>query len=508
MQTITSIESLAELMNKNIHYTELNSLTDIMLNSRKAHDHWTTTSSKVRAKNILVLRELLIQSSQELIDLMQLETGQPRIEALNAEIIPAIEGLTFLANHLTHLLKSRAIKQPLLRNRETWVTYSSLGTVAIISSWNSSFHVPFFQICAAIAAGNTVLFKPHEKALLVGQKIQNLFDNSGLPKALIQSLIGTAEIQEALINAKPDKIFFSGTGEQAKAILAHSSKHLTPIDLQIEKKSSMIILQDAELDFATSSAIWGAYAHSGQKNTSISRLFIHEDIFQSVATLLKEKIAQLRPCGTPNSDYDLGPMTLDQQREEITQQLQNLRNIHSTVLFGGTSTIEQGYLVPTLIIGNPKDPLRDKNESFGPLLLIYPFKTVEDAIQLANEAEQVPAISIITQNITLAETLSKRLKTKHILINQLPHGELKNIEIRDSESQHPLQQYLRVKYLQKQRFPFLTLKPLSGFPYGPYQLKTYHFLLLLYKTHWFEKLRAFPHFLWNLLQFLKREKRL
>lgn len=257
---------------KEIPCTAKDSLPEILARAKDAQSRLAALSTKRRASYLFNSRETLLHASNSVASLVSQENGKPYFEALANEIFPAVETLTFFGKRSPKLLADQNIPLSLMKHRQSRLNYWPLGVVGIISPWNYPFLLPFAQSCMALAAGNAVLFKPSEATPLVGLKIRELIENSGFPKDLFQILIGAGDLGAALVEQKLAKIFFTGSVTTGKKIMAAAANHLTPIKLELGGKDPMIVLQDADLDFATSAALWGGFTNSGQVCASTERI--------------------------------------------------------------------------------------------------------------------------------------------------------------------------------------------------------------------------------------------
>lgn len=296
-----------------------------------------------------------------------------------------------------------------MKHRKSIINYRPIGTIAIISPRNYPFFIAFAQNCTALITGNSVIFKPSESASLVGLKIQDLFDNSGIPKDLIQTIIGDEELGSELVENKPDKIFFTGSTCTGKKIMLIAAKSLTPVNLELGGKDPMIILQDANIDFGTSAALWGSFMNSGQACASIKRLIIHESIANQFIESLKQKISHLRHGNSCGTDFEIGPLVNEKQKETFTRQILEAKKNGATIITGGEFSKDGRYYLPALVSGsNIEDLELFQEETIGPIVTFSTFRTIEEAIQKANNSHYGLAASIITRNTTLGEQLARR----------------------------------------------------------------------------------------------------
>jgi succinate-semialdehyde dehydrogenase/glutarate-semialdehyde dehydrogenase len=518
MSTLLSKNPATGEIIQELELTPIDSLPEIFSRGRSAQKYWGAIPLKNRAKYLIQLREVLIQRADELIDLISQENGKPHFESMANEIIPAADTLTYFAKKAPKILKDKRIPLELMKHRRSDINYWPVGLVAVISPWNYPFLLPFADIIMALVAGNAVIFKPSEIAPCIGLRIQDLCTEAGLPPFVLQTVIGEGALGAAIIANKPDKIFFTGGVATGKKVMESAAQKLIPVNLELGGKDAMIVMPDADLDYATSAALWGSMSNSGQICASVERILVHERIQNSFVDLLKTKIRSLRQGPSSAGMNDLGPITLEKQKSIYSQQIEEAKSKGARVEMGGEFTPDQRYLAPTLMTG-PKieETSIYQEESFGPIAAITTFKSITEAIEKANHNRYGLLASIITKNIPLAEELARHLAVGTVTINEVvytaglgetPWGGVKDSGFGRTHSEIGLYEFVNVRHIHKPRINWIYFKSPWWFPYTPYQFVVFRLFLNLYRQSWIEKLKVFPHFLWNFVQFLKREKRL
>ncbi len=501
-----------------IELTPPESLPEFFARARSAQKYWAAMSLRKRADYLLQLREALILRADELIDAISSENGKPQFEAMTNEIIASADLLTFFAKNSPKILADQRIPMQLMKHRRSDLNYWPLGVVAVIAPWNYPFLLPFADIIMALVAGNAVIFKPSEITPYIGLKIQEICNEAGLPPFVLQTVIGSGELGAAIIAQKPNKIFFTGSVATGKKVMEAAAKNLTPVNLELGGKDAMIVLPDADLDYATSAALWGSMSNSGQVCASVERILVHERIREPFVQLLKQKIQKLRQGPALTQKIDLGPITSDKQKAVYLAQIQEAKSKDVHFDIGGELSSDQRYLSPTLVSGPQIEATAlYQEETFGPVAAITTFKSINEAIEKANHNRYGLLASIITKNISLAEEIARQLEVGTVTINEVvytaglgetPWGGVKDSGFGRTHSAMGLYEFVNVRHIHKPRISWLYFKSPWWFPYTPYQFVSFRLLLNLYRRSWIEKLKTFPHFLWNFLQFIKLEKRL
>jgi succinate-semialdehyde dehydrogenase/glutarate-semialdehyde dehydrogenase len=518
MTTIPSINPATGQILREIEVTRPDDLPGVFARAREAQKAWGALSAKTRARHLFQLRETLLNHIDDVAQVISQETGKPVFEAMINDLLPSVDCLTFFAKHGPHLLRNRRINLSLMKHRRSYLNYWPLGVVVVISPWNYPFYLPFADIVMALIAGNAIVFKPSEVTSQVGLKIQELCDEAGLPSQVIQTVIGDGAVGAALIQQKPNKIFFTGSVPTGKKVMAAAAEHLIPVNLELGGKDAMIVLPDANLDFATSAALWGGFSNSGQACASVERILVHESVAARFVDTLKGKIEALRQGPSSGTENDLGAITYDKQKAVYERQIGQARLRGATFVTGGEFSADRRFLKPTIVTGPEIENLDIYNEeTFGPVVAVTQFKSVDEAVRKANASRYGLMASVITRNQSLGEDIARRLEVGGVTINEVmytaglpetPWGGVKETGVGRTHSEVGLYEFVNVRHIHKPRSRLFVFKSFWWFPYTDYQFAMFRKFFELYRRSWLDRLRAFPLFLWNFVQFIKRERRI
>ncbi len=501
-----------------IEMTSHEELPKIFERARFAQKLWAAQPLKARSQVLLQLREVLIQHIDEITETIVNENGKPHFEAMGHEIVPTLDILTFYAKQAPRILADRKIPLTLMKHRRSYYNYWPLGVVAVISPWNYPWLLPLGEIAMAVAAGNAVVFKPSEITPLVGLKIQDMFDRAGFPAHLLQTVIGDGRVGAAIIDQKPSKVFFTGSVLTGKKIMAQASQYLIPVNLELGGKDALLVLPDADLDFATSAALWGGYTNAGQMCASVERILVHESIATPFQELLVKKLGQLKQGPSSTRNNDLGPVTFEKQKAVYEDHLTEARQADAKFLCGGDLSEDKRYMQPTLISGAGVEKLKVyKEETFGPVIALTTFRSIPEAIEKANSGRYGLLASVITRNLSLGEQVAKQLEAGSVLINEVcytaglaetPWGGVKESGIGRTHSAEGLLEFVNVRHIHKPLFSWLTFKSFWWFPYTEIQFRFFRLFAEMYRRSWMLKARTLPDFLMAFAQLVKNDKRL
>ena len=520
-QTIISRNPSSGAVLRELSPTPFESLPSLFAAAKEAQIRWAALPIKRRSETLIQIREALLNQADDLIELLSAENGKPRFESLSNELLPSADLITYFAKRAPKLLKDKKIRLQNLLHRSSYLNYWPLGVVVVISPWNAPFYTPFAEIIMALIAGNSVIFKPSEVTPLVGLKIQEICENAGLPRGLLQTVIGDGRLGAALVRQRPAKIFFTGSVATGRKVLAAAAENFTPVSLELGGKDAMIVLADADLDFATSAAAWGGFSNSGQICSSVERIIIHESVVEVFVDLLKQKLNTLKQApslGNAAEPNDLGAVTFENQKLIYQAQITEAKAMGARFVMGGDFNANKTALNPTIVMGDKIESTQIYNEeTFGPVVAVTTFRSVTEAIEKANHSRYGLVASVITRNQTLGEQIARQLEVGTVTINEVtytaglpetPWGGIKESGTGRVHGDIGLYEFVNIRHIHKAKASFLVFKSLWWFPYTPFQYAAFRQFLELYRKSWSDKARAFPHFLWNFIQFIKREKRL
>ncbi|MFZ0298003.1 MAG: aldehyde dehydrogenase family protein, partial [Candidatus Sulfotelmatobacter sp.] len=255
-------------------------------------------------KRVAVLRDfqrLLRERKSEIAEAISREAGKPVAEALTTEVLVVLDAARFLIDNAYRLLRDEPLPHgnlatKLKRGRLLREPY---GVVGIISPWNYPFSIPATETLAALVAGNAVVLKPSEFTSLVALELRSLLHAAGVPEDVFQVVIGDGATGAALVRsqidgAKIDKLVFTGSVATGKRIAAAAAERLLPVVLELGGKDPMLVLDDADLDVASSAAVWGAFVNAGQTCLSVERCYVHRSLYENFLRACAEKTKKLR----------------------------------------------------------------------------------------------------------------------------------------------------------------------------------------------------------------------
>lgn len=280
----------------------------------------------------------------------------------------------------------------------------------------------------------------------------------------------------------------------------------------------MIILPDADLDYATSAALWGGFSNSGQICASVERIIVHESVAGEFLDLLRSKVALLRQGPSERGANDLGAITFEKQKGIYERQIEQARAEGAQFITGGTFSEDRRFLAPTVVTGPSIESLAIYNEeTFGPVVAVTTFDSVDEAIEKANRSPYGLLASIVSRDIRLAESVARRLETGTVTINEVvytaglpetPWGGVKDTGFGRKHSARGLLEFVNTRHVHKPAWGAFAFKSFWWFPYTPLQYATFKQFMEFYRRDWAARLKALPSWLWKLARFVTREPRI
>ncbi|MGE8456290.1 MAG: aldehyde dehydrogenase family protein, partial [Pseudomonas alloputida] len=269
----------------------------------------------------------------------------------------------------------------------------------------------------ALATGNAVVLKPDPRtAVCGGHVIARIFELAGLPAGVLHVLPGGAEAGAAL-TASPcvAMIQFTGSTAAGRKVGEAAGRHLKKVSLELGGKNSLIILDDADLDLAIANTAWGVYLHQGQICMSTGRLLVQQGIYEAFVERLVAKARSLTVGDPASSHVHLGPLINAAQRDNALRIVDAARAAGATLATGGSA--DGLFFQPTVLSDVQRDNPAFHEEIFGPVAVVVPFDSDEQAVELANDTDYGLSAAILSRDIGRALRLGEQLRTGLLHIN-------------------------------------------------------------------------------------------
>lgn len=417
--------------------TKPEELPDIIEKAREVQQKWGMTPIKSRIKHLKNLQNYISEHIEEIGKIIHQETGKPKIEAINSDILAGMASLRYSIDMIEEIAEPSKIKFKGMRipmwymGRKSYIYPKPIGVVGIISPWNFPFGIPFTQVITAIAVGNAVILKPSSDTPLTGLKIGEIIKDAGLPHHLVQIIPGSgSELGSAMTKSKIDRIIFTGSVAIGKKIMEMASQRLTPVTLELGGKSPMIVLKDADLERTVQGAVWGSFVNSGQVCAGIKRIYVHNTLFGEFIEDFKYETEKLKQGWNWNDpEISIGPLINEDALHGMQNHVKTAVEQGAKILTGGKRNEDfKGYFFqPTILIDVTQDMDAVQEEIFGPIVVVLPFGEIHEAIDMANDTKFGLFGSVWTNNVDKGKEIAKKLTMGTVAVNNhvytygLPH---------------------------------------------------------------------------------------
>ncbi len=401
--------------------------------AESAFGAWAETSAEDRGVALANACELLKDHAAEIAQLLTAEQGKTLFEA-NLEIHHLVHGLEFYAGLAS---KTRGSYVPLpQKGAYGLVVRQPIGVCAGIVPWNFPLTLMGTKVGPALAAGNTIVIKPASTTPLATLRAVELIQQAvyaggkgKLPPGAVNVVTGTgAEVGEALLaHPRVRRIAFTGSTEVGRHVMEVAGPQIKRVTLELGGSDPMIVCEDADVATAAKMADTGRYFNCGQMCLGVKRLFVHDSVYEAFVGQLRGILEKKTVGPGTEKSSRMGPLHLAFQRQEIEEQVEDARSRGASVTVGGArpsgDAFDRGnYYLPTLIEDAPWDSRVVREEVFGPVLPVFRFSDLDEAIDRANDTIYGLGSSIWTRDLVKANRAIERLQAGNVWVNSLHYG--------------------------------------------------------------------------------------
>lgn len=487
---------------------------DGVLRAQAAQISWAAMTLRGRISILRALQDLLHRRKSDIAAAITRESGKPATEALTTEVLVVLDAARFLIENAYRLLRDEPLPHGSLaaKLKTGYLVREPYGVIGIISPWNYPFSIPATETLAALVAGNAVVLKPSEFTSVVALELRSLLRAAGVPENIFQVVVGDGSTGVALIQSRIDKLIFTGSVSTGKRIAAAAAERLLPVVLELGGKDPMLVLDDADVDVASSAAVWGAFVNAGQACLSVERCYVHRSLYSAFLQACVEKTNRLRVGSGLDPETEVGPLIHERQLQEVAAHVEDAVAQGARILAGGSRIPELGrnFYRPTVLADVTQNMRIMREETFGPVLPVMAFDTDDEAIELANDSEYGLAASVWTRNSSRGEALARRIHAGTVMVNDViscfgiseaPHGGVKASGIGRTHGRFGLEEMVRVKYVDCDVMP--SVKKPWWYGYGArFARQIEAFVDFQFARSWTERLRGAV----NCLSMVKRKR--
>ncbi|MBN1272663.1 MAG: aldehyde dehydrogenase family protein [Candidatus Aminicenantes bacterium] len=390
--------------------------------AQKAFPVWKRTGIEKKRMLFRRAKSILLERAEDIAGLICAEKGTPSTEAMAVEVMTGLEHLDYYIRRLAHLLKPKKASPyvAFFKHKKSRFHFEPVGPTLVISPWNFPFLIPFLEVTAALAAGNTVVLRPSSTTPLSSLKIGEIFFEAGFPPGVVNIVNTERRESEELVSSPLIRtIVFTGGITTGRRIMELASKNLTDVILELGGKDPMIVCRDADLDRAAGGAVWGAFMNTGQSCGSVERLYVDQKIAETFIDKVLSLAKRLKTAYPDEPDTDIGPMATLHQLKIVEEHVKDAVAKGAKILCGGCRLDNfPGYFFPPTVIINADHSMKVmREETFGPLLPIKTFSHLEEAVTLANDSSFGLTASVWTRRRKTAALIAGEMETGTVTVN-------------------------------------------------------------------------------------------
>jgi len=426
-------------------------IKSIIQKSQNAFEEWKKDIGK-RSIFMHKLSAQLRKDREKLAAIATQEMGKP-IKESRLEIDKCAWAVEFYAYNGELYLSGEALNSDAIK---TMISYQPLGIIGSIMPWKFPYWQALRFAAPSMMAGNTVVLKPSSATMQCGIEIEKMMEKLDSYDNVFRTLIGDSKVAETLIDSEIDGVTFTGSVEIGAKVAQRATSQLKKCVLELGGSDPFIVLEDADIEKATTGAVRGRFLNCGQSCIASKRFIISKKIANDFIEKFIRKTEDLKIGDPMSDDTDIGPLSTEKGVETIEDMVKDAVDEGAEILTGGERIRDKGAYYKPTILGNINQKMRIANEeTFGPVAPITIFENEIDAIKIANDSEFGLGASIWTRNLDKAEKFSKLIESGIVTVNNMvssdprvPFGGIKNSGFGRELSRYGMLEFVNIKSIR------------------------------------------------------------
>ena len=416
--------------------------------ARRAFPEWKKDYEK-RRSYIYELVEYLKKNKIELAKVATSEMGKTIKESIG-EVEKCAWALEFYADHGDSFLADEVLNTDA---RKSFLTFEPLGVIGSIMPWNFPYWQALRFAAPCLMAGNVIVMKPSRVTMQTGIEIEKAFTESGIPDGIFQTVVGSVESANHLIDSDVNAVTFTGSTDAGAKVGQRAAMNLKKCVLELGGSDPFIVLDDAIIEKAAEGAVKGRFINCGQSCVASKRFFVSKNIAKDFIELFIKKASQLKVGNPTLIETDIGPLSSKGSLETISGIVEDAKEKGAEILLGGSKIDGKGYFYQPTILTNIKPNMRiAKEETFGPVAPITIVENESEAVRLANDTEFGLGASIWTKDLAKAEKISRLIESGIVSVNnvvisdpRIPFGGIKHSGFGRELSRYGMLEFVNIK---------------------------------------------------------------
>ncbi len=379
---------------------------------------WAATPVKERAAVLLRYHDLVLDHQDELLDLIQAENGKARVWAFE-EILDQAVTARYYARLAPRALKPKAKMTALPGLVRTWEHHVPKGVVGVISPWNYPLVLAVSDALAALVAGNAIVIKPDSQTPFTAIRAFELLQEAGLPDGLVQIVTGPGRSVGTAIIERSDYVMFTGSTDTGRKVASQAAERLIGMSAELGGKNPMVITDDVDVDTAVEGAVVAAFANTGQLCISIERIYVEDGIADRFTDALGRRVSALKLGAEQAYGAEVGALASQDQLDKVSAHVDDAVAKGARVVAGGKARPDIGpwFYEPTVLADVTPEMDLYAEETFGPVVAVYPVRSVDEAVERANETEYGLNASVYCGDGGRGRAIGARLQAGTVNVN-------------------------------------------------------------------------------------------
>jgi acyl-CoA reductase-like NAD-dependent aldehyde dehydrogenase len=388
--------------------------------ARAAQPEWARRGFAERARIFLRFHDLLLERQNEILDIIQLETGKARRNAFE-EILDTVIVSRYYALRAERLLRPRRRKGALPLLTKTLEYRVPVGVAGFFIPWNYPLNLAITDAIPALMAGNAGVLKPDPQTSFTALWAVALLREAGLPPDVLPVITGEGPVIGPVLAGLVDYIMFTGSCRVGRIVGGQAAERLIGCSLELGGKNPMLVLADADLDAAVDGAVRGCFPGAGQVCISIERIYVHQSVFDQFLDRFVDRTRALKLGSAMDYSIDVGSLTSERQLRTVEAHVADALEKGASLAAGGRRRPDLGPLFyePAILTGVRPGMQVYGEETFGPVVSVYPFRTEDEAIELANATRYGLNASIWTRDTRRGARLARRIQAGAVNVNEV-----------------------------------------------------------------------------------------